>query len=257
MHINITRALTWLSLFIANTTFAAVTIGSGSVVNFGDGTFNLGCEDLVVAGQGSGTAETLSAITNLTISSGGTLAPGAGSVSLGGNFSNTGTFVPGTSRVAIVDACGNGASAVSGATSFYDLVVTTMTGKQLTFPASLTQSVAHALTFQGAAGNLLKIISSTSGVRALLAVDAAAKQTINYVNARDNTASVATIAPGQPSLYNSIDGGNLINWFGSGGGGGGGSVAAIPAPTLGAMSCILLMLSLLFVAIKMLERDIR
>lgn len=253
-HIGFTRALVLLSLFVANTAFAAMTIGSGSVVNFGDGTFNLGCEDLVVAGQGNGTAETLSAIANLTISSGGTLAPGAGSVSLGGNFSNTGTFVPGTSHVAIVDACGNGVSEVSGATSFYDLAVTTMLGKQLTFPASVTQSIAHALTFQGVAGNLLKIVSSTPGVKALLAVDVSAKQTISYVNARDNTASVATIAPGQPSLYNSIDGGNLTNWFiGSANGGG---VTAIPAPILGVMGRILLMIGFLLGAIKLLRRDL-
>lgn len=249
-------ALIILALSLTEPAFATVTIGSGSTFDFGSGTFDFGCDDLVVAGQASGTTETLRSITNLVISAGGTLAPGAGNVSLGGDYANAGTFVPGTSRLAIVDACGNGgASHVLGSTAFYDFVVSTVTGKILTLPSAATQSVAHALTFQGAAGNLLNIVSSTPGLKALLKASPSASQTIGYVNARDNDASGgATIAPGLPSQYNSIDSGGLINWFGASTGGGGGGASLVPAPLLGFTARLALLLSLLLIAGKAMRR---
>lgn len=227
---------------------AAITIGAGSTLNFGDAAVDLGCQDLTVAGQVVGTTGGLRSIAHLSIAGGGSLAPAAGSVSLGGNFSNTGSFVAGTSRLAIVDTCGQGISRVSGATGFYDFRVTTTAGKQLVLPAGLTQTITHALTFQGAAGSSLNIVSSSAGVHALLAVNAAATQTIDYVNARDNTASAATIAPGTPAQYHSVDAGGLINWFGGTTGVGAGST--VPAPVFGVFGRAALLLGLLLAATR-------
>jgi len=196
----------------ATRAYATITIGSGSAINFADAAISLGCSDLVVSGQAGATSAAISAVANLNLV-GGVFAPAAAEVSLGGNFFDAGTFTPGTSRVNIVDACGSGSSTLSGATGFYDLVVTTATGKQLILPAGLVQSVMHTLTLQGTAGNMLQVISSASGQQALLNVSAGAMQTIAYVNARDNQASGAAIAPGAAATYNSVDGGNLLNWF--------------------------------------------
>ena len=66
----------------------------------------------------------------------------------------------------------------------------------------------------GAAGRLLDIASSSTGVHVQLAVNAAVVQTIDYVNARDNTANTARIAPGAAVQYHSIDAGGLIEWLG-------------------------------------------
>jgi len=211
---------------------AVVMVGAGSALNFADANVSLGCGDLTVQGQTSGTAANVTAIANLVIAAGGTLAPGASQLTLGGNFADAGTFTPGTSRVAIVDTCGSGTSTVSGATSFYDLIVATASGKRLVLPAALTQSIAHALTLQGAAGNLLQVLSSSAGQQALLDVGAGAAQSIAYVDARDNKASGAAIAPGAAASYQSVDGGNLLNWFAAAAGGPGG--ATVPAPLLGA-----------------------
>lgn len=243
-------------LLLAEPVFALVTIGSGSAVDFGDAIIDFGCQDLAVAGRASGTAETLRSIADLSIAGGGSLAPGAGDISLGGDFADAGSFMPGSSRVAIVDACGHGTSQVSGATNFHDFVVATSSAKQLVLPSGTTQSVTHALDLQGTAGNLLGIVSSAAGVHALLAVNAAALQTIDYVDARDNTASMATIAPGAPAQYHSIDAGGLVNWFGGGANGGGGAVA-VPAPLLGAFGRAALLLSVLFSAIGMDRRSCR
>jgi len=241
-------SLALLLVFATESAVASVTIGSGSVVNFADGTFDLGCQDLAIAGQGTGTAETLRSIVNLIISSGGGLAPGAGSIWLGGDFANAGTFVPGTSRVNIVDTCGNGISRVSGATNFYEFAVASNSGKQLMLPAGATQTVSHALTFLGVTGKLLNIVSSVTGTKALLTVSPAATQMIGYVNARDNDASGgATIAPGTPAQYHSVDSGGLINWFGSISGGGG---VMAQAPLLGTVGRFLLLLGLVFLAVK-------
>ena len=127
------RAFALLLALAAESAVASVTIGSGSTVNFADGTFDFGCQDMAIAGQATGTAETLRSIVNLIISSGGGLAPGAGTIWLGGDFANAGTFVPGTSRVNVVDTCGSGISRVSGATNFYEFAVVSNSGKQLVF----------------------------------------------------------------------------------------------------------------------------
>lgn len=225
---------------------AAVTIGAGSSMDFGDAAVDFGCEDLAVSGQAHGTAATLRSIANLAIAPGASLAPGAGGVSLGGDFADAGSFVPGASHVAIVDACGNGTSRVSGATSFYDFFVTTTSGKQLVLPAGATQTIAHALTLQGVVGNLLGITSSSAGVHALLAVDAAATQSVDYVAARDNIASAATIAPGTPAHYRSVDAGGLVNWFG--GSVGSGAASVVQAPLFGTLGCVALLFGILLAA---------
>lgn len=248
MHRSIKRLLLVLVLLMVfGCAHAGVTIGAGSSVDFGDAAVDFGCQDLILAGQAHGTASTLLSIANLSIAAGGSLAPGDGSVSLGGDFADAGSFVLGTSRLAVVDACGHGTSQVSGATSFYDFVVTTTSAKQLVLPAGATQTIAHALTFHGIAGNPLRIASSSAGVHALLAVSAAAVQSIDYVSARDNTASVATIAPGTPAQYRSVDAGGLINWFGGSVDGGGGA-AIVPAPLFDTLGYVALLCGLVLAA---------
>jgi len=226
---------------------ASITVGAGSSLQFADSTVDLGCSDLIIAGAASATTATINAMANMNLS--GSFAPGASQISLGGNFNDTGIFTSGTSRVAMVDACGNGTSQISGATSFYDLVVVTATGKQLVLAVGMAQTIAHALTLQGAAGNLLQVSSSAAGQRAQLALGAGTAQTIAYVNARDNNASGATIAPGQPAQYNSVDGGNLLNWFANAGSGG---ATPVPVPMLG-IGRWLLLAGLLFAAWRVLS----
>jgi hypothetical protein len=219
--------------------FAAFTVGVGSSLQLGDGKFDLGCSDLIINGSAAGGSGAVAGVANLAIA-GGSLSPGAGRIALGGDFSNAGTFIPGSSSVNIVDACGNGTSRITGTTAFYDLLVGSTIGKQLVFPAGVVQNVAHAFALQGAAGNLLQVLSSTPGTKARLVVAAGAAQTIAYVNARHNDASGgATVAPGTAANYNSVDGDGLLNWFAAVIGPPGGT-AAVPAPLLGRWAALLL-----------------
>lgn len=207
---------------------AAIIVGAGSSLDFADNSVDLGCSDLTIAGSVTASAANLASITNIGLD-GGSFTAGASRISLGGSFANAGSFVSGSSRVAIVDACGNGVSQLSGATSFYDFVAVTSSAKQISFPAGVPQSVAHSLTLQGSMGHLLNIGSSVAGQQGVLALAKGAAQTISYVNARDNHASIAHIAPGPPAQFNSVDGGNLLNWFLDAASGG----APAPAPALG------------------------
>ncbi|HEX7917083.1 hypothetical protein [Rudaea sp.] len=233
------RAPIALSLsLVCAPTFATLTVGAGSSLQLGDGKLDLGCSDFAIAGSAAGGSGSVAGIANLAIA-GGSLSPGVGRIALGGNFSNTGTFIPGSSAINIVDACGNGTSRITGANAFYDFIVNSASGKQLVFPAGVVQNIAHAFVLQGTTGNLLQVLSSTPGTKARLILAAGATQTISYVNARDNDASGgATIAPGTAANYHSVDGGGLLNWFATVIGPSGG--AAVPAPALGRRAMLLL-----------------
>jgi hypothetical protein len=221
---------------------ATVTVGGGSSVDFADARVDFGCGDLLVEGSAGGSSATLFSLANLSLSAGSVFDPNASSISLGGDFANAGSFKPGSSQLSLVDACGNGKSQITGSTSFYDLSVTSNTGKQLILPAGATQNVAHSLSLQGLAGNLLQVMSSTAGVKARLILAAGAIQFVDYVNIRDNDASGSpTIAPGTPVAYHSINAGGLVNWFNARDNGGGGDIASvIPAPALGRGAALLL-----------------
>jgi hypothetical protein len=227
---------------------ADVTIGAGTAIDFADARIDLGCGNLSIAGAAAATSASVGGMADFNLA-GGSAALGASTFELGGSFSNAGSFAPGTSTVNLSDDCGAAVSRFSGATNFYALSIVSAAGKQVSFPVGLVQSVAFSLTLQGSAGQLLGIASSAAGQRGVLALANGAQQNIAYVSARDNLASIATIAPGAAANYHSVDGGNLVNWFANGANTGGGSIAAaVPAPALGAgrwgLIAALLMLSL-------------
>ncbi|MFT3791093.1 MAG: hypothetical protein QM741_08445 [Rudaea sp.] len=230
----------------AQSAAATITVGAGSSFDFGDARVDLGCSNLAIAGAATAGAAALTGIADFDLA-GGSFAAGASGIALGGDFANAGSFVAGSGGVAIVDACGSGTSTLSGTTGFHDLVVTTASAKRLVFPVGLAQSVAHALTLQGVAGQLLKVVSASAGQRGVLALNNGAAQTIAYVDARDNDAGGgARIAPGPAASFHSIDGGNLVNWFADATPGGGtGNGTAVPAPALGCGRWLLLALLML------------
>lgn len=213
---------------------ASVSIGAGAKVDFADAAVDSGCSDLTVSGQAIASTTTFSGIRNVLID--GTFLSGAAKLTVGGDFINSGTFTAGTGQVRIDDVCGGDTTTFAGSTSFYDLLIASNTGKQVVFPAGIAQNVAHAIGLQGAPGKLLRILSNSAGQQALLAVAKSAAQTVRYVDARDNNATVAHMAPGAPSSYNSIDSGDLTNWFGEVVGNPGGPAAPVPAPALGTLA---------------------
>lgn len=229
---------------------AELVIGAGSSVDFADAAADLGCADLTVSGQLIGAAADLHGIGDFLLTASGN-ATGVARLALGGDFNNQGSFTAGSGRVEVVDACGDGLSRFFGATAFHALSVVTGNGKQLVLPSLVAQAIAQELTLQGIAGGLLRVRSSAAGQQAVLAVAGTASQSIAYVDAADNNASLATIAPGAAAGYHSLDGGNLNNWFENSIGGEPGGGAA-PIPSLDAIGRGLLIALLAFVLYRRL-----
>jgi len=223
-----TATMLALSLAASFAAHADVLVGAGSTVHFADARIDLGCGNLVVSGAADATSASLGGIASFTLA-GGTFTLDAGTLALGGDFANAGSFAPGSGTVAVRDACGDGMSTFSGANDFYALTITTGVGKQVIFPTGFAQNVAHALTLRGAAGNLLRIASSVSGQQGVLALSAGGVQNIAYVDVRDNDATATPIAPGAAAAYQSVDSGDLTHWFDVATGGGN---TPVPAPAL-------------------------
>ena len=160
-----------------------VTIGNGVFFNIGNGTLNVPYD----------------------IINNGELMVRTGTINVGGNWFNSGTFMSGKGTVNFID--GQSPVSIAGSCLFYNLSVTTGTGKQLDFEAATTQAVTHSLTLQGTSGNLLLLGSTTETVHAMIDLQSRGTQLINYVDVRDHWAIGQTL-----TAYDSIDRGNNTQW---------------------------------------------
>jgi len=188
---------------------ADLIIPSGGVTSLANGALDLGCTDLIVGGTLHVDAAVVSNIRNVAIQPGGILDAGAGSLGVGGNWSNSGTFSAGTSVVAFGDACSTGTATISGSTSFYDVSFVTSTAKTWAFAVGSTQTIVHLLTIQGTAANPLQFISTAPGQVAFINLTGA--QNIIHVGVTDVWATGEWLAP---FLTNEGGGGNANRWFG-------------------------------------------
>lgn len=91
---------------------------------------------------------------NLIISS--TLAAAGNAITLAGNWTNNGTFIPGAGTVTL----NGGSQSVLGSATFNHLIKTSAAGPTLTFEAGSTQTVNGTLTLQGDAAADMLIRSS-------------------------------------------------------------------------------------------------
>lgn len=136
-------------------------------------------------------------VTNNLNNSAGTLTVSASNfnITVGGNWSNGGTFTSGTGTVTL-----NGtAQTVSGSTTFYNLIANT-SGDVITFTDGTTQTISNSATFQ----NVTLRGSSTGG----WTVAMPATQTIDHVTVSYSTATGNTAVAGATST----DGGSNVNW---------------------------------------------
>jgi hypothetical protein len=199
-------------------------VPAGSTVSLGGGAVDLACTDLVVAGTlqlGSGT------VTNarhVTILAGGTIDGGSATVTLGGDWSNAGSFVPGTSAVRFRDGCSLTFATISGNTTFSTASFVTAAGRSFVFAVGSTQTINNVLEIGGTAGLPVQFRSSVAGQVAYINLIASGTQLIQHVGVTDVWATGQWLAP---TLMNEGGGGNASRWFGGSGPG----AAAIP--TLG------------------------
>jgi len=101
----------------------------------------------------------LSVPDTFTIDASGVLVAGSGTINIGGDLSNSGSFTADTSTVNL-----NGTSqAISGSTTFYTLKKSVASAATLTIDAGSTQTINGFLALNGATGQLLSLRSSAAG----------------------------------------------------------------------------------------------
>lgn len=200
---NATAALTKSGTYSFGT---GVNISIGATRNSGSElTGTVGTYNLAVASGTYTLASDINVSGNITISSGAVIAAGTRNISLKGNWVNnagiTGYTYSGTSSTVTLNGNNQG---ISGATNFYNLTKSVATPLTITFPADVTETINGTLTLNGIVGNILTIISSTAGTKAIIAP---ANYSIDYVSVQDNNNTVGTLTP-----TNSLNYGNLSGW---------------------------------------------
>lgn len=124
-------------------------------------------------------------------------------LNVGGNWSNTGTFVPRNSTVTL-----NGTDqTINGTTTFYKLTKSVASPATLTFAAGSTQTVSNAWTVNGASGNLLSLRSSNPGTQ--WRIDPQSTRTLSYLDVQDSNNINASQIVVDNTMMNS---GNNTNW---------------------------------------------
>ncbi|MFZ1545993.1 MAG: IPTL-CTERM sorting domain-containing protein [Candidatus Nitrotoga sp.] len=148
-------------------------------------TFDLGCTN--IDAQGSLLMDSGQIINADSIGIGvlGVLEGGSGSISVGGNWDNSGTFIPGTSTVVFADGCSVTPAQLTGNTTFHNLTLISTNGRTFVFPAGSNITVNGTLTLQGAPGLPIQLVSS-SGQAAVIALGPNAQVVRSNANASPN-----------------------------------------------------------------------
>jgi len=220
---------------------AGIYVQSGTSLLLDSGTIDMGCGDVTIAGNLNIQSGAIINTRHFNISA-GSVDAGNGQVELSGNWSNSGTFIPGSSQVTVQDGCATTNSTMSGDSDFYAFSAVSSNGKLLQVDAGTSQVFGNSLTLQGVIGDPLLIRSSSAGSLAFFSLDLASTHNIFAVDVRDNNAlSGQLLAPGFPADYESIDSGDNSNWFLD-------LFEYVPVPTLSPWALLVLIMVLMTTA---------
>ena len=223
-------------LFTAALVQAQLAIPTGGAFSLNGGALDLAGTDLQVAGAFSIGAGDLANVRNVSIAAGGNVDGGSGRITLFGDWSDLGAFLPASGAVNFVDGGASPAN-ISGSTSFYDASFVSASGKSYSFAVGSTQTVAHLLTILGTPALAIQFRSSAAGQVAFIDLSASGAQNIQFVGVSDVHATGQHLAPNESNDGGS---GNALGWFGSAGGGAG--VVATPTLTMWGLLLLALLL---------------
>lgn len=190
-----------------------ISIGQGSSLDFGGATINAPSTSLTNNGN-LNLGSSVSSFLDFTTLSAANTEGGTALVQIVGTWSNDGDFAAGSSAVRFIDG-GSGISRILGASTFSTLSAISASGKTVVFESAQQQVVTDQLDLLGANGNLLNIVSTSTGTEAFLSLNPGATQQVQFVNVSDNHGVAQVIAPGTPGEYNSVQGLNVRGWFGT------------------------------------------
>ena len=190
----------------AATALGTLTLTSG---NLNTNTLNITAGAITVNGgtfNSTSAAGTWDLSGDVTIASGAALNATSGTFTVGGNWSNSGTFTPGIHMVTL-DGTGQ---TLSGATSFYNLTKNITSADTLTFSTGSANrtTITNTLNLSNENEVLLSLRSSTSGTQ--WEIDPQGTRTINYLDVKDsnNVGATNINAVGQ----HCTDSGNNTKW---------------------------------------------
>lgn len=213
---------------LATTARADLVVPTSAQISLGPGIVDLSCTDLVVGGTLQVAGGSLKNIRNVTIQPGGSLDGGSGLIEVAGNWSNSGSFTPGTATVNFRELCGAAPATISGNNTFFRASFVSTVGRNYIFSVGSTQTISSVLEISGTTSNPIQFRSSTPGQVAFIDLPNSGSQLIQHVGVTDAWATGQWLAPFQT---NEGGGGNAKRWFGTPTGGGG-SVAPAPVPAL-------------------------
>jgi hypothetical protein len=196
---------------MARPAHADLLIPANSVVNLASGTVDLACTDVIVAGTLQLASGSIVNARHVTIQPGGTIDGGSGILTLGGNWTNTGQFVPGTSAIRFRDLCSLASATIAGNTTFSTASLVTASGKNYVFAIGSTQVVNNLLEIAGTAALPIQFRSSAASQVAFINLLTSGVQQIQHVGVTDVWATGQWLAP---TLTNEGGGGNARRWFG-------------------------------------------
>jgi hypothetical protein len=238
------------AVFLGGPAAADLVIPANAVVSLNSGQFDLACTDLVVAGTLRVDTGSVVNVRHVTIQGGGVIDGGAGTIRLGGNWTNGGQFMAGTSRVEFRDLCSLAFSTIVGDTSFANLSLVSTLGKNYIFNSGQTQIVAGVLEIAGSTAQPIQIRASTAGTPGYLNLLPSGTQQIQHVGVTDNWATGQWLAPYQ---VNEGGTGNARRWFGIPA-----DAEPIPVNGTGALAALAALLALIgTLAAHRRERDAR
>jgi autotransporter-associated beta strand protein len=250
INANLTTALgdgsvTNTLIFNGGTLQAAGTIISPSnrtvILASGGGTIDTNGNSVSIAGtvgQAGGLTETgagtltISGVTtlggDLTISSGTFVAPA--SLTIKGNFSNSGTFTHNNGTVTLVSTNSTKTTNIIGSsnTTFYNLTDTTA-GSTLQLKAGNTYTFTNILTLTGSNGNPISINSDTPSAQWLMTLSGSSS--ISYVKVKDSGCNGGNNVGASSNIYDYGNNGTCWSFISAAYyGGGSGSVESPSTP---------------------------
>ncbi len=193
----------WNDTAVSFTPAAGTIVLTGSAPTITTGGSNSFNNLTVTNGATLGSAVVVS--NNLTVQ-GGALDVSASNygITVGGNWTMSGSFTPRNGTVTFNTAAKE--SAVSGATTFYNLAITTP-GKAVAFEAGKEQTVTNGLTITGTASGYVRLKSLSAGTQWKLRLSGGT-QSVTYAYPEDSYAGDGNTI----SASNSLSGGNNTNW---------------------------------------------
>ena len=155
------KIVTALLMLLAQSSFAQLTVVSGSTYALAGSQSSMACTNVSVQGTLNVGSTDLSQVASIDISSGGQVLAGSSTISLGRNWSNNGTYTPGTGTVLINDVCSSGPSEISGNTQFNNLTLSSSTGRSFILSDGAVITISGILRIEGTQANPITLSTRT------------------------------------------------------------------------------------------------